>query len=271
MSKSESGYPEAGEYVIGTVDSIFKQGAFIALDEYRGKKGMLPLSEISLKWVRNIRDYVREGQKVVLLVLGVNPDRGHIDLSLRRVVDAKRKEKLQQVKQLQRSEKLFEVLAGELKSPPEEIKAMLSEKLLKHYNSFYEGLEAIASDEHAADKLDLDEKYKKPFIELVQKSIKPPYVFITGYVELKSYEPTGVNIIKEALKKVEKHEADHDSKIEVSYISPPIYRIKVRSADYKTAEKVLKSAADEGIEHMRKNSSSGEFHRKIEEIRHENT
>jgi translation initiation factor 2 subunit 1 len=271
MSKPERGYPEAGEYVIGTVDSIFKQGSFITLDEYQGKKGMLPLSEISLKWVRNIRDYVREGQKVVLLVLGVNPERGHIDLSLRRVVDAKRKEKLQQVKQLQRSEKLFEVLAGELKMPPEEIKRILGEKLLKHYNSLYEGLEAIASDEHAADKLELDEKLKKPFIELVQKSIKPPFVYITGYVELKSYEPTGVTIIKEALKKVEKYEVDHDSKIEVSYISPPIYRIKVRSIDYKMAEKVLKSAADEGIEHMRKNSSSGEFHRKIEEIRHENT
>jgi len=28
----------------------------------------------------------------------------------------------------------------------------------------------------------------------------------------------------------------------------------------------LKSAADEGIEYMRRNSSSGEFHRKLEEI-----
>ncbi len=271
MPKPENTYPEPGEYIIGTVESIFKQGSFITLDEYGGKKGMLPLSEISLKWVRNIRDYVREGQKVVLLVLGVNPERGHIDLSLRRVVDAKRKEKLQQVKQLQRSEKLFEVLAGELKVPAAEIKSMLGEKLLKQYNSFYEGLEAIASDEHAADSLGIDEKYKKPFVELVQKSIKPPFVYITGYVEFKSYEPTGVNIIKESLKKIEKHAVDHDSKIEVNYISPPIYRIKVRSADYKTAEKVLKSAADEGIEHMKKNASSGEFHRKIEEIKHENT
>jgi translation initiation factor 2 subunit 1 len=270
MSKPENRYPEAGEYVIGTVDSIFKQGAFITLDEYLGKKGMLPLSEISLKWVRNIRDYVREGQKVVLLVLGVNPERGHIDLSLRRVVDAKRKEKLQQVKQLQRSEKLFEVLAKEINVPVEEIKHTIGEKLMKNYASLYEGLEAIASDEHTADKLGIDDKYKKPFIELVQKSIKPPFVYITGYLELKSYEPSGVTIIKDALKKVEKHEADHDTKIEVSYISPPIYRIKIRSTDYKTAEKILKNAADEGIEHMRMNSSSGEFHRKIEEIKHEN-
>lgn len=231
---------------------------------------MLPLSEISLKWVRNIRDYVKEGQKVVLVVLGVNPERGHIDLSLRRVADAKRKEKLQQVKQMQRSEKLFEVLADKLKMPPAEIKNTLGGKILKNYNSVYEGLEAIASDEHAIDRLGIDEEIKNPFVELVQKSIKPPFVYVTGYLELKSYEPAGVNIIKEALKKVEKHEAEHDTKIEVSYISPPIYRIKVRSTDYKTAEKTLKSAADEGIEYMRRNSSSGEFHRKLEEIKHEN-
>ena len=271
MSKPEDAgrtdeYPEAGEFVIATVQSIFKQGAFVTLDEYASKQGMLPLSELSLKWVRNIRDYVREGQKVVLVVLGVNTHRGHIDLSLRRVTDAKRKEKLQQVKQKQRAEKLFEVLAGELKTPLDEIKASVVEKLQKNYSTLYESLEAIASDEHAIDKLGIDAKYKKPLVELVQKSIKPPFVYVTGYVEFKSYEPCGVNIIRESLIKIEKHPVEQGSKIELSYISPPIYRIKVRAGDYKTAEKVLKNAAEEGIDHMRKNASIGEFHRKIEEI-----
>ncbi|HIE33962.1 MAG TPA: S1 RNA-binding domain-containing protein, partial [Candidatus Altiarchaeales archaeon] len=96
--KKESRYPEPGELVIATVQNIFKQGAFVTLDEYGNKRGMLHLSEISLKWVRNIRNYVKEGQKVVLLVLRVNPERGHIDLSLRRVSDAQRKAKLQEVK-----------------------------------------------------------------------------------------------------------------------------------------------------------------------------
>jgi len=42
MPKPDNRYPEAGEYVIGTVDSIFKQGAFITLDEYNGKKACCP-------------------------------------------------------------------------------------------------------------------------------------------------------------------------------------------------------------------------------------
>lgn len=259
-------YPEVGEYVIATVDSIFKQGAFVKLDEYGGKQGMLPLSEISLKWVRNIRDYVREGQKVVLVVLGVNPERGHIDLSLRRVQESKRKEKLQAVKQRQRAEKLFEVLAAELNVSVDEVKNRLGEALLRNYGSYYTGLEAVALDEKEADKLNLPPGWVKPFTALVKNSIKIPYVSVMGYVELRSYEPDGVNIIKEALKKIQNYKTDPNSKIEVNYISPPMYRVKVVSPDYKTAERLLKSSAEEGIAYIRKHSGVGEFHRKIEEV-----
>ena len=270
MPEPDNRYPEPGEFIIGTVNSIFKQGSFIDLDEYPGKRGMLPLSEISLKWVRNIRDYVREGQKVVLIVLGVNPERGHIDLSLRRVTDAKRKDKLQQVKQKQRAEKFFEILARDLNVTPEEMEQKLKSRLMQDFSTLYEGLEAIASDETIADNLGLDAKWKTAFVELVKKSIKPAFVYITGYVQFRSYEPNGVIIIKEALKKIECHKGDPDSKIELAYISPPIYRIKIRSMDYKNAEKTLKGAADEGIAHMHKHSSIAEFYRKQEEIRLEN-
>lgn len=270
MPEQDKRYPEAGEYIIGTVQSIFKQGAFIDLDEYPGKRGMLPLSEISLKWVRNIRDYVREGQKVILMVLSVNPERGHIDLSLRRVTDAKRKEKLQQVKKRQRAEKLFEVLAKELGITPEEADKKIKSRLAKDFPTPYEALEAIASDETIVDNLGLEPRWKTTFVDLVKKSIKPAFVYITGYVQFRSYEPNGINIIKEALKRIESYKGDPDSKIEVSYISPPIYRIKIRSKDYKNAEKTLKAAADEGIAYMHKHSSIGEFYRKQEEIRLEN-
>ncbi len=46
-------------------------------------EGLLHVSEISSSWIRNIRDFVREGQKMVLKVLRVDLEKGHIDLSLR--------------------------------------------------------------------------------------------------------------------------------------------------------------------------------------------
>jgi translation initiation factor 2 subunit 1 len=254
-------YPNEGEFVIGTVQSLFKQGAFITLDEYPGKKGMLHLSEISLKWVRNIRDYVKEGQKVVLLVLRVNPERGHIDLSLRRVNDAQRKQKLQDVKQEQRAKKIFEIIATELKEKPQTIAEKISEELAKEYVSSYKGLEAISIDKNNADKLEIPDKWKTKLIEIAAKSIKPPYVEVTGYVELRSYEPDGVESIKQAVAIISKTAGE--AELNVSYISAPIYRVHVRAKDYKTAEKTLQNSTQAGIELIQKQHGTGEFHREL--------
>ena len=57
--------------------------------------GLLHLSEISRSWIRNIRDYVREKQKMSLKVLRVDHEKGYIDLSLRRVI---KRESIEKVK-----------------------------------------------------------------------------------------------------------------------------------------------------------------------------
>lgn len=259
MASSE--YPEQGELVLGTVKNIFNQGAFIDLDEYPGKRGMLHITEISLKWVRNIRDYVKEEQKVVLLVLRLDPGRGHIDLSLRRVNDSQRKIKLQQVKQKQRAGKLMEVMAAELKLAPEDIKAKVGQAL-SSYESAYAGLEAIAADNSLADRLELEPKLRKKLLELVVKSIKAPAVDITGYAELHSFESDGVSAIKAALSEILKHKPN-DCQMELTYVSAPLYRVKVTAADYKSAEKALRTAVDQGIRHVEANRGAGQFHREL--------
>jgi len=81
-----------------TVTKVFNQGAFMRLDEYGGEEGMVHVSEVASGWIKNIRDYVREGQKVVCKVLAVDPKRKHIDLSIRRVKDSERRWKVQQLK-----------------------------------------------------------------------------------------------------------------------------------------------------------------------------
>lgn len=262
MPKKE--YPDEGELVIATVQNVFKQGAFVTLDEYGNKKGLLHLSEISLKWVRNIHDYVKEGQKVILLVLKVNPERGHIDLSLRRVKDHQRKEKLKEVKQNQRVEKFFEQLANELKLPKDKIKDEISEKLLKKYDNVYNALEAIAIDEKILDSIEIEKSWKQTFLNLLKRNIKAPFVEIFGYLELRSYEPDGILNIKEALKKVQNYNSDCE--IEVKYISAPRYRVQIKAKDYKTAEKILKSATDEAIEYIEKTHGEGKFYRELKEV-----
>ncbi len=262
MAAKKAEFPDEGELILGTVDSIFKQGAFITLDEYGSKKGLLHLSEISLKWVRNIHDYVREGQKVVLLVLGVNPGRGHIDLSLRRVTEAQRKEKLQEVKQKQRSKKLMEIAARELKLTEKDVED-IEDAMLKKYESLYAGLESIAADNASIEQLDVKSEWKPKLVELIRNNIRAPMVSITGYVDLKSYSESGIDDIMDALRIIRDY--DKDCKIQASYISAPVYFLKATARDYKAAERVLKGAAEAGIEHLHKRNGVGEYFRKLPE------
>jgi len=255
-------YPEVGEFVIGTVKDIFKQGAFITLDEYGGKRGMLHLSEISLKWVRNIRDYVKEGQKVVVAVLRVDPRRGHIDLSLRRVSEKQKKEKLQQVKRRQRAEKMLEMLSEELKVEPLKVLETIEGEILKKYESLYLGLEAISVDSGKADELAIPKEWKTKLAELAEKNIKPPSVEITGYLKLTSHESDGVNRIRESLKKIKESTKEEDA--DVRYVSAPNYRITIKAADYKSAERILKDAVDNCLNFAKKNKVDASFSRELE-------
>ena len=93
MAAKKAEWPEGGDLVLASVQRITDFGAYVTLDEY-GKEGLLHVSELSSGWVRNMRDFVREGQKVVLKVLRVDAEKRHIDLSLRRVSRRERREKV---------------------------------------------------------------------------------------------------------------------------------------------------------------------------------
>ncbi len=258
----KAAYPEEGEFILATVKEVFRQGVFVTLDEYGDKKGMLHISEISLKWVRNIRDYVKEGQKVVLKVLNVNPERGHIDLSLRRVNDAQRKEKLYEVKQKQRSQRIIELLTKELKLSKKELETEILSKL-EDYASPYDGFEAIAGDNTLIEKLGIRKKNRAGLLDIINKNVKPPFVVVTGFVKLNSYAPNGVDIIRESLIRIQ--ESGAEGEIEVNYVSAPFYRVKVRAEDYKSAEKLLHNSVKKGIEYMERNHGKGEFHKEMAE------
>src|SRR5215467_14814284 len=75
---SQTVYPEVGDLVVASVTRVEDYGAYVKLDEFSGIEGLVHISEISTTWVRNIREHARQGQKLVLKVLRVNPQRNQI-------------------------------------------------------------------------------------------------------------------------------------------------------------------------------------------------
>ncbi|MBI2549900.1 S1 RNA-binding domain-containing protein, partial [Candidatus Woesearchaeota archaeon] len=117
MLLKKKGFPEDNELVFCTVTSVQSHSVFVKLEEY-GLSGMIHISEVAPGRVRNIRDFVVENKPAVCKVIGINKERGHIDLSLRRVTEGLRRAKLNEIKQEQKAEKIVELVAKQLSVQP---------------------------------------------------------------------------------------------------------------------------------------------------------
>jgi S1 RNA binding domain protein len=72
---------EVGNVLEGKVTGITKFGAFVELTG--GKTGMVHISEVSSTYVKEISDYLKEGQVVKVKILGITEE-GKISLSIKK-------------------------------------------------------------------------------------------------------------------------------------------------------------------------------------------
>jgi S1 RNA binding domain protein len=75
---------EAGTILEGTVVKITHYGAFVELPD--GKSGLVHISEIADTYVKDVRDYLKEQERVKVKVLGYN-DKGKLDLSVKQALE----------------------------------------------------------------------------------------------------------------------------------------------------------------------------------------
>lgn len=81
---------EIGAIVDGKITGLTGFGAFVSLPD--GKSGMVHISEVSNTYVKDIKDFLKEGQDVKVKVVGVSPE-GKISLSIRKAQEPSEEEK----------------------------------------------------------------------------------------------------------------------------------------------------------------------------------
>ena len=239
MLAVKEGMPEEGELLLCTVTKIYPTSVFADIDEYE-KQGMIHISEISPGRIRNIHDYVKEGKKVVCKVLRIDMQRGHIDLSLRRVSESQRRNKVNELKQEQKAEKIVDFVAKKLNTDVYKLYEQIAVKVFSKYPGLYPCFEEAVGDAKLLVKLGIPDKTAKELQELIGQRIKPPEVELKGLLSLKSYAPDGVDKVKESLAAA--HAASKEAKI--IYLGGGNFSVSVISDNYKDAEKMLQSAVD---------------------------
>jgi translation initiation factor 2 subunit 1 len=263
-----SGYPDTGDLVVGEIDEIEDFGVFVDLEEYEDKRGLAHVSEVASGWIKNIRDHVQEGERVVAKVLDIDRDSKQIDLSLKDVNDHQRSEKIQEWKNEQKADNWMMLAFGE--DVDDETYGAIANALIAEFGSMYAGFEEAAiHGEEALEDTDLTDDELDAIVEVARENVSVPYVNVTGYVDLECADGDGVDAIREALQAAEGSngagghpgEVPEEVDLEVTYVGSPEYRIRVQAPNYKTAESELEVAADRATEAIGELGGTGEFHR----------
>ena len=258
MSTETQELPEIGEIVIATITKVSDHGAYVTLDEYDGVQGFLHISEIAPGWVRKVRRYVKENEKKVLLVKKIQAKRGEIDLSLKQISKEQKKKKLLEVKRFEKEQGILKNIQEKAELSTKQIED-IEDKLLSKYDSIYDAIIDIATkNKDVLNSLEISEKIQT-VIKDISSKIKLPSVEIRGILELTNNKSNGIEIIRKILLDVIKDNAD--SKIEISYIGAPKYRVSIIAQEFKTAEKIIKPILEKIEKDVKKQNGTFNFTR----------
>lgn len=233
-------FPEEGEIVLCTVKEIHGTTVFVDLDKY-GKTGVIATSEIAPGRIRNIRDYVVPQKKIVCLVLRVDQNKGHIDLSLRRVTKKDTQEELQRHKKEKEASMILNLVLKD-KAP----KAI--EDITKKHPSVYEVLENSKENPKVLEEFMAKDEASK-ILKIVSEKIKTKKIVEKVEIRITSTSSDGISIIKKAL---------DVNDVKVSYLGAPNYMIISEDKDHKNAKKKLENALSKITDALKKSGAKVE-------------
>jgi translation initiation factor 2 subunit 1 len=248
------GLPEWGELLLVTVQRITPYAAWCKLEEYPSIEGMIHVSEVSGKWVHDIREFVKLNKQYVAKVVKIDYQKNFVNLSLKRVNRMDEKQKMNFFRREQRAEKMLEqagkLLGKTLDQSYEEVGFLLQEK----FGEISVAFETARKSKDELIKEGVPEQWASVLTKIAEESFQEKEVVIKVDLELKSLVPDGVEKIKELLVELNKKTG-----ASVKYISAPKYRVELQGKDPKQTEKKLVEVLESMIKQIKQFEGEGSY------------
>jgi translation initiation factor 2 subunit 1 len=229
--------PRMSELVIAQVSKITNFGAYCKLLEYNNMEVFLPIREISSGWIKNIRMFVHEGQKLVCRVTIFDKEKGTIDISLKKVTQKEAKEKMGAHNLEKRLEALFNQMAKSAKN--DEARTKLIQTILSEFGTYSRFAQAAINNTEEFKKSKITKPLKDLVIKTLEANMKKRDVEVSYILKLTTMNTrTGASDLRAIFTEMEKTGTD------VTYISAPKYRLYATGKDYIEAENKIKKAMD---------------------------
>ncbi|MDK2373211.1 MAG: S1 RNA-binding domain-containing protein [Candidatus Korarchaeota archaeon] len=237
---SYKAFPRRNELVVGTVKRVEDHGVIVELDEYEGLEAYIPRSHVASGRIKDIRDFVKEGDKIVGRVIRANRKLGQVDLSLRYVSEEQKKRKLEEWKERVRVISLLKIAAQRAGfQDPEAVAKESWGKLADYYKNpmealedvLYEGLDPLL-------KAGLNQKLSEKLEEIVKVQIRPPIYVKNIVVRLVSFAYDGVERIRKSLMRGLSTPKTEGVEVDIYTAGAPRYVISVKSQDPKLVRRM---------------------------------
>jgi len=248
------GMPDWGEFVLCTVERITPYAAWCTLDEYPGIEGMIHVSEVSGKWVHDIREFVKLNKQYVAKVVKIDYQKNTVNLSLKRVTKFDEREKTNAFRRNQRAEKMLEMAGKEMGKSLEESYEEVGYLIQDKFGELFVAFQEAAKNPEILTKAGVPDKWVAAISKILEKSFQEKEMSIKAEVELRSYSKNGLEEIKKILEEIEEKTG-----ASIQYISAPKYRIEVTTKDPKQTEKKLKETLESVVSKMKEKEGEGSY------------
>jgi translation initiation factor 2 subunit 1 len=226
--------PKIGELVIVQVSKVMQFGAYCRLPEYSNTEVFLPIKEVSSGWIKNIREFIHEGQSIVCKVVLYDKERHSIDVSLKKVTPKETKDKIGKYNLEKRLTALVQqsIKASGVKGAEEEM-----ERIRVENRGYSELFQHAISEDAWFENLKIPDKLKEEIKKIIKANMKEKKKVVSYIVTMVVYNTeSGASKLRTIL------DEGHKSGVEISYISAPKYRFSAEGKDYIEAENKIKKA-----------------------------
>jgi len=246
----KTGLPERDEMVVCEITKINPNSAFAKLLEY-DRSGMIHVSEVAKRWVKNIREFVKERQLVVCKVLRVDND--YISLSLKRVNKNQGDRRLQEFKREKNAEKFLEQIGKQFRMKLDEAYDAVGYDLEDKFGSLYKTFEIAVKNPDLLAEKGIEKRWADAIIEIARKNFVEKTYGVKARVTLTSFAGNGLKTIRDALMDTEK------SGLNVQYISAPKYMIAGKGKDIGKVREQVEKACQTLVSSVKNSGGEGSF------------
>ncbi len=229
--------PNPNTLVIVLVDKIEKYGAYCKLIEYDNVEAFMPLKEVSTGWIKNIHEFLHKGKTIVCRVIDVNPEKGTIDISLKKVTPKDQKEK---ISEYNLEKRISSLLAQAIKQAGlSHQKSTIIKSVIDDFGTYTNFHNNMIEKSQRYKTANIPEKLKETYIAVIDANRQKKDYDVSYTLDLVDYNTKGgITEIKNTLKLMS------DAGVEVHYLGAPKYMLVSKGADYNSAEKKIKTAID---------------------------